>query len=778
MLEKKKILAVDDDEFMLEFLADLLTGEGYQLMTARDGLSALNILKDHTPDVIFIDLIMPGIGGQKLCGIIRGMDRFKDVYIAILSATLADEKIDMTGLGVNALIAKGPFSKMGQQILDVVNFPDLTSSQCRAGAVIGMENISPRGVTRELLKLSRRFETILQGMRDGILEITSGGKVIFANRAFFSILGEAEEKVLGSSLADLFGSHNRQRMRAVLEDLGRKPSGRVEAFNLVAKSRRLEISIMPADDCGNFVVVVSDVTQECEAREARDSSHAQMKELVTKNIDAMLIVNRDGQIIFANPAAEVLFHGGPNGVVGMEFGFPVVLQERTELDLVGPNKEQWVAEMCVAEIAWQGEKSYLASLRDITKRKRMEETLRNANEMILGQQKERIEEERLKVLLQMTGATAHELNQPLTILLGNIELLSMKTDAMPESVSGLLTDIVDSGRRIADIVRKIGAIRRYEVQPYPGGRGIIDFHQKSRFLVVEESEKEYAIIYAILEKEQDIQLTKAGNLTEAFEILEKNEIDLILMDYIVSDGDAFKVMEVLHEKGLSIPVVVITGHGDEMTATRIIQAGISDYLTKESVTRESLLLSVKNALERSRLTKELKMVSERLAEMATTDKLTGLYNRRYALETLEKEMERAKRYHIPLTLCMLDLDHFKNVNDCHGHLAGDAVLTAVGDLLIEHARHTDTTCRYGGEEFLLILTNTGQEGAMTFCERLREEVARQAVKWKETSIGVTISIGVAQYDDTKDPVPESLLERADKALYRAKEKGRNRVVQF
>jgi len=125
---------------------------------------------------------------------------------------------------------------------------------------------------------------------------------------------------------------------------------------------------------------------------------------------------------------------------------------------------------------------------------------------------------------------------------------------------------------------------------------------------------------------------------------------------------------------MEIPVVVTTGSGDEMTATRVIQAGAFDYLPKEFMTRETLSRSVSNALEKGRLNKELKKVREKLTEMATIDDLTGLYNRRYAMEALETEIERAKRYHTPLTLCMIDLDRFKNVNDRYGHPAGDAVL--------------------------------------------------------------------------------------------------------
>ena len=274
-------------------------------------------------------------------------------------------------------------------------------------------------------------------------------------------------------------------------------------------------------------------------------------------------------------------------------------------------------------------------------------------------------------------------------------------------------------------------------------------------------------------------------MAEASNLLEANEIDLILMSYILPDGNALEFIETMDDKSREIPLVVITGSGDEMTATRVIQAGAADYLPKGFMTKESLSRSVSNALEKGRLNKELKVVRERLTEMATIDDLTDLYNRRYAMETLEGEMERAKRYPAPLALCMIDLDHFKNVNDSYGHAAGDAVLTEVGRLLKNSLRQSDTACRYGGEEFVLILPNTDEKGAMVFCERLREKVARhafkrdvQSPKSDEVSLEVTISIGVAQYDNTLDQAPADLVERADSAMYKAKEGGRNRVCGF
>jgi len=757
---------------------DLLSKEGYEVVTAKDGLSALDTLKRYTPDVIFVDLIMPRIDGKQLCRVIRRMKQVRDAYVIVLSATVIEDGFDIDELGVSALLAKVPLKELASNILWVLNHPDEARSRCLAGEVIGSDKVFIRKITRELLSVKKHFEVVLETIPAGILEITSQGKLIYANRKAVSLLHITEDRVLGASFGEIFGKDNRQRVEGLLKTMGETAAETEDDSPLTINDHRLNLAVIPTGGSdANTLVIINDVTGETEARGTLKAAKEQMEEIIEKNSDAMVIVNSDGTVLFANPAAEVLFKRGRDVLVGGEFGFPVVPDESIELDLVGPDRTYSVAEMRIVEIEWIGEKAYLVSLRDITRRKEMEKSLRSANQMILDQQKTLIEEERLRVLLEMAGATVHELSQPLMTLLGNIDLLKTEKD-VPKTLSNRLANIVDSGKKISAIVRKIRAMRRYETRPYAGGATIIDFHQKAALLLVEESDRDYEAINAIFKEEENIHLRRARSMAEAFKFLEHNEIDLILMDYVLTDGNALQFIKTMNDKGMEIPVVVTTGSGDEMTATRVIQAGAADYLPKEFITKEFVSRSVSNALEKGRLNKELKKVREKLTEMATIDDLTGLYNRRYAMEALETEIERAKRYHTPLTLCMIDLDRFKNVNDRYGHPAGDAVLTDVGKLLNDSARQTDIACRYGGEEFVLILPNTDEKGAMVFCERLREDVAQHEVEWNGTFLGVTISIGVAQYDNRKDPSPTDLVERADKALYRAKEEGRNRVCRF
>jgi diguanylate cyclase (GGDEF)-like protein len=172
---------------------------------------------------------------------------------------------------------------------------------------------------------------------------------------------------------------------------------------------------------------------------------------------------------------------------------------------------------------------------------------------------------------------------------------------------------------------------------------------------------------------------------------------------------------------------------------------------------------------------EIRELHLRLKEQAIRDPLTGLYNRRYLDDTLERELSRAKREGYPLSLTMIDLDYFKQVNDTYGHKAGDEVLIALGELLQTQAREGDIPCRYGGEEFVLVLPRMTLEVASQRAEQWREAFGNSKIRHKEFEIGITMSIGLATYPDHA-ATAEDLIDSADKALYNAKAAGRNRLA--
>jgi two-component system cell cycle response regulator len=391
------------------------------------------------------------------------------------------------------------------------------------------------------------------------------------------------------------------------------------------------------------------------------------------------------------------------------------------------------------------------------------------------EQKTMIEEERLKVLLQMAGATAHELNQPLMALLGYIELMTMDRNN-PEKVAKYSTQIEDAGRRIAEIVKKIQAIRHDEVKHFGGEATILKLDKAVHILSVEDNELDFRKIKAAIENPKLIRMEHAGDSVDAMEMLETQFFDLIFLDYALPSCTALDFLRLMVEKELEIPVVVITGKGDEMIASRVIQAGAYDYLPKSRISKKSLTRIIHNTLEKFRMKQESKQVVQKMAGLSAKDELTDLYNRSYFMEFAEREVSGAARYGQYLTLCMLDLDNFKQVNDAYGHPAGDAVLKETARLLRESIRQYDLPCRCGGEQFAVIMPNTRLIDAQAFCERLRKKIEETPVRYDSKDIQFTVSIGLAQFSPAADKSITGLIKRVDDGLYAAKQQGRNRVV--
>ena len=181
--------------------------------------------------------------------------------------------------------------------------------------------------------------------------------------------------------------------------------------------------------------------------------------------------------------------------------------------------------------------------------------------------------------------------------------------------------------------------------------------------------------------------------------------------------------------------------------------------------------------ERTRAEHEIQVLQKQLRNQSTHDAMTGLYNRRYLEESLDRELIRAKREGHCVSLVMADLDHFKVVNDRYGHLAGDAVLRAFSALMMKHSRGSDINCRYGGEEFLMILPSMDEETALKRAEQLREAIAEMPVKYRAIDIPITASFGVAVFPQHGQNGDE-LIGSADKALYVAKKSGRNQVKTY
>ena len=197
----------------------------------------------------------------------------------------------------------------------------------------------------------------------------------------------------------------------------------------------------------------------------------------------------------------------------------------------------------------------------------------------------------------------------------------------------------------------------------------------------------------------------------------------------------------------------------------------SQDLLEEKVQERTIELNI--ALQ------ELEEANQELEQKNTLDELTGLFNRRFYDQKIVAEYRRSKRNLTPLSLVLIDIDHFKSVNDTYGHLAGDQCLMWLSEHIKSSLkRSTDTAFRYGGEEFCLILPDTDSQGAIALAEALRERVAKHPCLYKETEISITISNGISTYTQQADVQPEQLFLGADKALYQSKDAGRNQTQSY
>jgi two-component system, cell cycle response regulator len=221
-------------------------------------------------------------------------------------------------------------------------------------------------------------------------------------------------------------------------------------------------------------------------------------------------------------------------------------------------------------------------------------------------------------------------------------------------------------------------------------------------------------------------------------------------------------------------VVMLTGEDDQADKIEGLDLGADDYMTKPFHMPE-LIARIRAGLRIVALQNELIDANRRLAQLSITDGLTNLYNHRHFQDELAKHFTESMRYDRPLSLALIDIDFFKKVNDTWGHAVGDLVLKNVAAIFGDSIRHSDLAARYGGEEFGVIMPETEMEQAITFAEKIREIVEATPFETEETTVRVTVSIGISSVPHPTIKTPMALIEDADESLYRAKENGRNQV---
>ncbi len=294
--------------------------------------------------------------------------------------------------------------------------------------------------------------------------------------------------------------------------------------------------------------------------------------------------------------------------------------------------------------------------------------------------------------------------------------------------------------------------------------------QPIRVLLIEDSDVDAMFVRRLLESnpELPLKIDQATRLEEAIQFLRSADYDVAMLDLSLPDADGLESFDQIRALDARLPVVVFTGSEDEDLALTAIESGAQDFMAKGHVTGQMLFRSLRFAIARQR-----KVMGFQAA--ADTDPLTGMPNRRHLESRFAELLSQSKQQQVPMSLGLIDVDHFKSVNDQHGHFIGDAVLKEVARILSEGLPEGMLAARFGGEEFALLLPGLAMDPACGVVENLLAVLAEKTMLFGELSVRVTASAGVVEieHDETWD---ESFV-RADVALYEAKKSGRNRLCR-
>ena len=302
----------------------------------------------------------------------------------------------------------------------------------------------------------------------------------------------------------------------------------------------------------------------------------------------------------------------------------------------------------------------------------------------------------------------------------------------------------------------------------------------ARILLIDDNEEQAARLISALGND-DYDIAHETDPEVALGRARLGEFDLILVNLSIEAMDPLRLCSSIRsfEETRLTPILAVVRHGDTRKLVRALDIGVNDYVSRP-VDKNELTARVTTQLRRKRYVDQLRSSFQVSLEMAVTDQLTGLYNRRYLASHLSAMFDRAYWTGRPLSVMVIDIDHFKMVNDKHGHDVGDRVLKEFADRISNSIRGIDLGCRYGGEEFLVAMPDTDLAFASVVAERLRQEIASAKFNLNggRDELKVTVSIGLASTETgPEDDSAQKLIKRADEALYEAKNGGRNRVIQ-
>ena len=470
------------------------------------------------------------------------------------------------------------------------------------------------------------------------------------------------------------------------------------------------------------------------------ASEMRFHTMISQNADGILIVNREGIVLFANPAAEALLGFKADEMIGSMFGFPLMAQECTEVEIVRSEGELTVAEMHMVEITWDDDIAYLASLRNITARKQAEKAVQ-------------LQAEREKILFSISKRIRQSLDMN--------EILQTATDEVRQFLKCDRVVIYGCGNQNYDFSLSCNICKAESISD--DDRAVARENLKDDFLITKY-----------------LQTQKYN--TSFKQIIYTDSLNSEDVSYITSQTvNAHLIVPIIKTNE---PEEFTENHTNsvkpEQTWGLLIAYHYRDsrqWHKQEIDLLKRLALQLSIAIKQAELYQKLEDANQELKRLACCDPLTNVYNRRHFDEQLNLEWRRMQRSHLPLSVIMIDIDCFKAYNDTYGHQGGDSCLRVVSNIISRNVRRGgDFVARYGGEEFVVVLPNTDCEGAYQVAETIRAQVKEKSLPHSTSSVSnmVTLSLGVASMVPHEHSTTAMLIEAADRALYLAKERGRDR----
>jgi len=299
------ILVVDNDPIFLKFIAKFLAEEEHTVVTAQDGLGALDLLDSFTPDICFVDYVMPNIDGKVFCQVLRNDPKFKATFLVILSAIAAEEWTNLKDLGADACIAKGPLNNMKGYIAEVVQNPEASRKHCAAGNIIGLQDVYPRLITKELLDSKKHFQLLLDRMSEGILEVNVEKRVVFVNPAAQAMLDKSRDAILGQELTALFPPDQAPMVEQLINGNGGRGKSGAPELLISLGARFVNLKVVPLQSQeSHCLIILNDISDYKHAEHDLTQANDFLKSILNSAYSISIVsTDLDQNIIFWNRGA-------------------------------------------------------------------------------------------------------------------------------------------------------------------------------------------------------------------------------------------------------------------------------------------------------------------------------------------------------------------------------------------------------------------------------------------------------------------------------------------